>query len=77
MTNFEYYSSSIDKMAFALAVAEDGANDYPNSIEKWKEWLQKDHNYCYFSDTDFMNKYMVDHNKETESINLVKKEDGE
>lgn len=41
MTNYMYYAASKYKLAFALAVAEAGPNDFYKVIDKWKAWLDK------------------------------------
>lgn len=47
MTNFELYKSSKYKLALLLAVVEVGANDFPNEIDKWCEWLNKEYDPLY------------------------------
>lgn len=42
MTNFELFKMSKYKLAYLLSVAEVGANDWPNELDKWVEWLDKE-----------------------------------
>ena len=43
MTNFEHYISSKYKLAMLLAMTEEDANNYPNEINKWFEWLNMEY----------------------------------
>ena len=47
MTNFEMYKSSKYKLALLLAIVEVSANDFPNEIDKWYEWLDKEYDPLY------------------------------
>jgi len=47
MTNFELYKSSKYKLALLLSIVDVGANDFPNEIDKWYEWLNKEYDPLY------------------------------
>ena len=42
MTNFELFTMSKYKLAYLLSVAEVGANDWPDELEKWIKWLDEE-----------------------------------
>ena len=42
MTNFELFTMSKYKLAYLLSVAEVGANDWPDELEKWITWLDEE-----------------------------------
>lgn len=66
MTNFEHYTLSKYKMAMLLAMIEEDANNYPNEINKWFEWLNAEYDTTCSEceEDDNIKKYLSAENRE-------------
>lgn len=66
MTNFEHYTLSKYKMAMLLAMIEEDANNYPNEINKWFDWLNTEYDTTCSEceEDDNIKKYLSAENRE-------------